>query len=130
MARLTQEQLLEIFNKLKKEVAPYQKGNIKARIDIQGKYDLWAEKKGMMAAGKERNELAFTAIILQSNYVGFYFMPIYCCEPVRKALSPDLLKHLKGKACFHIRSTDPELMKQIKDAMKIGYDAFKKMGWT
>jgi len=130
MARLTQEQLLEIFNRLKKEIAPYQKANIKARIDIEGKYDLWVEKKGMMAAGRERDEIGFTAIILQSSYVGFYYMPVYCCEPVRKQLSPGLLKHLKGKACFHIKSADHELMKQVKEAMKIGYEGYKKNGWT
>ncbi len=130
MAKLTQEQLLEIFNAVKKEVEPYEKGDIKARIDIQGKYDLWVEKpKGLMIMGKKRNEVAFTAVILQSSYVGFYFMPIYCSQPVKEKIAPELLKHLKGKACFHIKSTDPELMKQIKAAMKVGYEGYKKMGW-
>src|SRR5580698_3419205 len=107
MARLTQQELLEIFNALKKEMKPYEKGNIKARIDIEGKYDLWSENPGMFVYNKIRNEVSFVTIILQSNYVGFYYMPIYTnCEEVRNQLSPDLLKHLKGKACFHIKAVD------------------------
>ena len=41
MAKLTQDELLEIFDALKKEVKKYEKGNIKSRIDKEGKYDLW-----------------------------------------------------------------------------------------
>jgi hypothetical protein len=130
MARLTQEQLLEIFNALKKEVQPYERGNIKARIDIEGKYDLWSEKPGMFVHGKVRDEVAFTALILQSNYVGFYFMPVYTnTEDVKSRLSPALLKLLKGKACFHVKAVDKELLKDIKQAMKLGYDEYKKSGW-
>jgi len=131
MARLTQEQLLEIFNALKKEMKPYEKGNIKARIDIEGKYDLWSERPGVLVNNKARNEISFAAIILQSNYVGFYYMPIYTnCESMRSKLSPGLLKLLKGKACFHIKAVDKELLKDIKEAMKIGYEQFKKNGWV
>ena len=49
MAKLTQQELLEIFNAMKKVMKPYEKGNIKARIDIEGKHDLWSEKKIAMS---------------------------------------------------------------------------------
>lgn len=129
MAKLTQEQLLEIFEAVKKEVKPYEKGTIKARIDIQGKYDLWSEKP-VEAFGRKYPAMAFAAVILQSSYIGFYFMPVYGSEKVKEAIPPDLLKTLKGKACFHIKSTDKELMKQIKTALKIGYEGYKKQGWV
>lgn len=129
MAKLTQEQLLEIYNAVYKEVKPYEKGVLKSKIDIQGRYDLWTEKT-VFAAGKSRDEFAFVAIILQSNYVGFYFMPIYTnLEEVKPLLSPDLLKCLKGKGCFHIKKVDAEVIKQIKAAMKVGYAQYKKNGW-
>jgi len=130
MARLTQEQLLEIFNALKKEIKPYEKGTVKARIDIEGKYDLWSEKENIIA-GRLRKEMNFVTIILQSNYVGFYYMPIYTnCDAVREKLSPELLKQLKGKACFHITKTDESVIQDIKQAMKVGYDVYKKNGWV
>jgi len=131
MAKLTQEQLLEIFNALKKEVKPYEKGAIRARIDIEGKYDLWSERPGVNVNNKLKGAVSFTTLILQSSYVGFYYMPIYTnCEAVKNRLSPEFMKHLKGKACFHIKSIDDDLLKDVRDAMKVGYEAFKKNGWV
>ncbi|HLO71964.1 MAG TPA: hypothetical protein VK167_13890 [Flavipsychrobacter sp.] len=129
MAKLTQEELLAIFEAVKKEVKPYEKGTVKARIDIQGKYDLWSEKP-VEAFGRKYPAMAFASVILQSGYVGFYFMPIYGSDKVKETIPPELLKTLKGKACFHIKTTDKELMKQIKQALKTGYDAYKKQGWV
>lgn len=129
MAKLNQEQLLEIYDALYKEVKPYEKGVLKPTIDIQGKYDLWAKKK-VFAAGKMRDEFAFVGLILQSNYVGFYFMPIYTNpEDVRPEIAPDLLKSLKGKSCFHIKKVDKDVLEEIREAMKVGYAQYKKNGW-
>lgn len=129
MAKLTQEELLAIFEAVKKEVKPYEKGTIKARIDIQGKYDLWSEKP-VEAFGRKYPAMAFAAVILQSTYVGFYFMPVYGSEKVKETFTPQLLKTLKGKACFHIKTTDKELMKDIRQALKTGYEAYKTNGWV
>jgi hypothetical protein len=130
MAKLTQEQLLEIFHALKKELKPYEKGTIKALFDMEGKYDLWSVKK-VMAHGKMRDEVSFAALIVQSTYVGFYFMPIYSNpEEMKTILSPELLKCLKGKACFHIKKADADVLKQVKAAMKAGYEQYKKNDWV
>lgn len=129
MAKLTQEELLAIFEAVKKEVKFYEKGTVKARIDIQGKYDLWSEKP-VEAFGRKYPAMAFASVILQSGYVGFYFMPVYGSDKVKETIPPELLKTLKGKACFHIKTTDKDLMKQIKQALKSGYDAYKKQGWV
>ena len=39
-------------------------------------------------------------------------------------------KMLKGKACFHIIKIDEGVVNMVKDAMMIGYDFYKKMGWV
>jgi len=130
MAKLTQESLLAIFRELKEIVQPYQQGTIKARFDMEGKYDLWSEKE-LVAYGKKMNEMFFVQLAIQSGYVGFYFMPVYTnVEEVRSQLGELLLKTLKGKSCFHIKSTDKTLMMQVRDAMKVGYDIYKKNGWV
>jgi hypothetical protein len=129
MAKLNQEQLLEIYNALYKEIKPYEKGILKSKINIQGKYDLWTEKK-VFAQGKMRDEFAFVGLILQSGYVGFYFMPIYTNpEEVRPEITPDLLKSLKGKSCFHIKKVDKDVLEEVREAMKVGYAQYKKNGW-
>ena len=130
MPKLTQEQLLEIFNAVKKQMKPYEKGNVKARFDIQGRYELWTEKPEIPVQGRVRNELAFIGLILQSSYVGFYYTPIYMSsDGLSGKLSPELLKLLKGKGCFHIKAIDTNIQKDIKQAMKVGYEEYKKTGW-
>ncbi len=131
MARLTQQQLLNIFNALKHEMRPFEKAPVKARMDIEGKYDLWSEKEGMVILGKPRQEMSFATIIVQSNYVGFYYMPIYCNRAaIEPLLSAALMSTLKGKACFHIKELDEQLIQDVRHAMKIGYEGYKEMGWV
>ncbi len=132
MARLTQDQLLEIFNILKNELKPYEKGSIVARFDIEGKYDLWSEDKNkMFVYDRMRSEVNFATLIIQSNYVGFYYMPIYSnCEDLKDKLSPGLMSKLKGKACFHIKEINKDVVNEVKQAMKLGYEQYKKNGWV
>lgn len=130
MAKPAQSDLLSIFHELKKELKVYEKGFIKARFDIEGKYDLWSGKPNVFVYDRVRNEMGFASLIVQSTYVGFYYMPIYCNPGVREKLSPNLLKLLRGKACFHIKSVDKELLKDVRQAMKIGYEGYRKNGWV
>jgi len=57
-------------------------------------------------------------------------MPIYVDTSLREVFKPELLKLLKGKSCFHIKKLDSQLEKQIEDALKKGYDLYKKRGWV
>lgn len=100
-----------------------------ARADVDGKYDLWSEKP-IEAAGRKYDAMSFAAAIIQSNYVGFYYMPIYCNPGIAKSLSPALMKLLKGKACFHIKSLDEALEKDIKEALEKGFKEYKSRSWV
>ena len=81
-------------------------------------------------AGRKRDELWFAGIIKQKAYVGFYFMPIYNDpEAMTKLFSPRLLKTLKRKSCFYIKTNDAEMMADIKHALAEGFKFYKKNGW-
>lgn len=125
MAKLSQAELLSIFNALKKELQPYVKGHIKARMDFEGRYELWSEKKDILVNNKVRNEIAFAALIVQSSYVGFYYMP-----SVNTHIGSELLQCLKGRSCFHIKYMDKEILKQVQEALKMGYADYKAKGWV
>lgn len=124
-----QPELIPIFDQLKKMCAAYAKGDLIARGDGPGQYHVWIGKE-VEVAGRVRDDVGFVGLLVQKGYVGFYFMPIYTDTSLKKYLAPELLKCLKGKTCFHIKKNDPALMKQIKDALKLGYDDFKKKGWV
>jgi len=71
----------------------------------------------------------FAGFTIQSNFVGFYFMPVYIDTTLKAVFEPKLLKLMKGKSCFHIKELDYLLEKQIKKALKIGFNLYKKRGW-
>lgn len=123
----TQEDLIKIYNELKPILKKYENPLI-AKIDLDSRYDLWSVKD-LVIEGKKRNEVAFAALIIQSSYVGFYFMPTYTHTEIQQVFHPDLLKLLKGKSCFHIKSVTAELKFHIEEAVKKGYELYQSKGW-
>lgn len=125
-----QSELVVIFEAIKKMVQPYEKkGAFKLHAGTGGQFNMVSHKP-VEIAGRKREELWFVSALVQKGYVGFYFMPIYDNPSMGKLLSPELMKCLKGKACFHIKKNDPVIMKEIEKAIKIGYEAYKKNGWV
>ena len=83
----------------------------------------------MVIDGREKDGLYFASLIQQKDAVGFYFMPIYCCAEVKARLSPELLRYLDGKSCFHLRVLTPQLKKDVAAALKVGLEAYRARHW-
>lgn len=118
---------MEVFSRLKRILKEFE-DPLRPKFDLDSKYDLWSFKK-IEIAGRKRKEVFFASIIIQSSYVGFYYMPIYADISLQEVFKPELLKLLKGKTCFHIKELTPELENQINDALKMGYSLYEKRGW-
>lgn len=119
--------LITIYKKLKMILKKYE-NPLKPKFDLDSKYDLWSFKD-LEIAGRKRKEVYFAGLIIQSKYVGFYYMPVYTDTTLKEVFKPELLKLLKGKSCFHIRQLDENLERQIKEALNTGYQLYKKRGW-
>ncbi|MGJ4746093.1 DUF1801 domain-containing protein [Leptospira sp. SA-E8] len=124
-----QPELVPIFDEIKKLIKPYKKGSLKEREGTGGQYSLVSEME-IEVDGKKKPEVYFVGLLVQKGYVGFYFMPIYAEPELKKVFPQELLKCLKGKSCFYIKKKDPVLLSQIKDALKLGYEEYKKKGWV
>ncbi len=92
-------------------------------------YNLVSEK-AIEVEGRKKPEVYFASILVQKGYVGFYFMPIYMYSEANIIVKPELMKCLKGKACFYIKKKDPVIMDQIKEALEKGYEAYRQKGWV
>ena len=123
-----QPELIPIFEEIKKLLMPYEKGSIKLRGGSGGQVTLVSEKP-VVIEGRKRDRLWFAAALIQKGYVGFYYMPVYGEGAIKSVIKPELLKCLKGKACFHIKKYDREIFGQIKDALALGYKAWSQRGW-
>lgn len=100
-----------------------------ARNDFASHYELWSEKD-IVIEGRKRKEIYFAGIIIQSSFVGFYFMPIYADTTLKEIFEPELLSTLKGKPCFHIKKLDKKLLRQIKKVLEVGFKLYKMRGWV
>lgn len=125
---LSQQELVEIYNGLKKILKKYE-DPFKPKLDLDSRYDLWSFKN-IEIDGRKRKEVFFASIIIQSTYVGFYFMPVYADTSLKEVFKPELLKLLKGKSCFYIRDLSPEIVAQIEEALEIGYKLYVDRGWV
>jgi hypothetical protein len=122
-----EKDLIKIFGRLKKVLKKFE-DPLKPNFDLDTKYDLWSFKD-LVIAGRKRKEVYFAGLIIQSKYVGLYYMPVYTDTSLKDVFKPELLKLLKGKSCFHIKQLDAGLEKQIKEALEKGYALYKKRGW-
>src|SRR5271157_24217 len=82
-------------------------------------------QKPLVIGGRKKDELWFASIIQQKDSVGFYFMP----ADAKSKLSPELLKHLDGKSCFHFKTLTPALKKHVAAALKVGLEVYRKNKW-
>lgn len=58
--------------------------------------------------------------------MSFYLTPLFGCHELKAKLSPDLLKHLDGKTCFHMKALTPCLKKDVDATLKLALAVYKK----
>lgn len=121
------DELIEVYKRLKEILKQYE-DPLTSKFDFDSRYDLWSVKD-LVIAGRNRKEVSFAALIIQSNYVGFYYMPVYTDVEIKSVFGPELLKLLKGKSCFHIKHLNEVIEKQIIEALTVGYSLYKDRGW-
>jgi len=125
-----QPELAAIFESIKEMMTRYDgKASLKLHAPTGGQANLVSHKP-VVIGGRKRDELWFVSALVQKGYVGFYYMPIYMNDPMKKLFSPEFIQCLKGKACFHIKKASPSIMEEIEKAIRIGYDSYVKRGWV
>jgi len=120
-------ELKHLFQRLKSMLKEYE-AIFQSKHNDEKRYDLWSFKP-VEILGRKRKEVFFAELIIRKDYVGFYYMPIYTDNELKKVFKPELLSLLKGKSCFHVRELDGELETKIADALRIGFDLYKERGW-
>ena len=119
-----------VFDELKAILSAHAAGLAERSGGVKNKrdYQLYSEKP-VVVEGRKRDEMYFAGLIQQKGSIGFYFFPVYSCEDVKAKLSPELLKHLDGKACFHFNQLTLELKKDVREALKVGLKAYRERKW-
>lgn len=80
--------------------------------------------------GKKPQNTYFAGVIKQKNYVSFYFSPVYSHpDDFKPKISSDLNRFLKGKSCFNLTKTTPELIAEIDNLLDLGIKKYKEIKW-
>ena len=117
----------QIFRAIRPLMARYAPP-LQPRTDVEGRYELWSPEPVALPGGTPK-DVFFAGLIIQSSYVGFYFMPLAADEDRGSVFEPELLAFLKGKSCFHVRRLDDGLLGQIAAALGRGRDIWVRRGW-
>jgi hypothetical protein len=73
---------------------------------------------------KNKQRVFFGAVQVKKSYVSYHLMPIYMCDELLSTISPDLKKHMQGKACFNFKAVDATLFKELAKLTKAGAARF------
>ena len=71
----------------------------------------------------------FASTIARKDMVSFHFMPIYYDKDRYATIAPNLLKSLKGKACFNFKKVEQIDQKEMVALLKQGALVWKKRGY-
>lgn len=100
-------------------------------LENEGAYNLI--HKGIVEFDKyKRDEVYFASLLIQKNFVGFYFMPQYTTENGPEFYSAkNLISLLKGKSCYNITESafTAEVEADLDAALRKGLTAYKEKGW-
>jgi hypothetical protein len=110
-----------VYDELKKLMAPYAKGTLKANetaIDFQ--------LIGPPVPRSRGKAVWFGAVRIGKAYVSYHLMPVYAFPDLLDGISPELKKRMQGKSCFNFTAIDRLLFKELKRLTKAGYDRFKQ----
>ena len=112
--------LQSVFEQLKSILQNFEP-RLLLKVDEPGSYSLDAPY-----SEKYKRELFFGAAQIKKNYVSYYLFPVYMFPELLKGMSPELKKRMQGKSCFNFTSIDKELLSELKQLTKSGFERFKK----
>jgi hypothetical protein len=114
----------EVFDALR-GVLETHAGRMIVQADTASEYQLCSSEL------KDRigRPLMFAAVQVKKNYVTFHLMPMSGSVALNAALSPELKKHMQGKACFNFKTAADAVAhrKELAELTRRGANGFKNM---
>ena len=117
----------EVFEALKGVLEPYVQRGLTVTADDETSYEL-VSMRPVEIEGRKMDRMYFVGIRNGKTAAVLHYFPIYCVDLAPK-LDPALRKLLKGKTCFNFKKIDEPLLQAVREALDIGFDAFREKGW-
>ncbi len=72
-----------------------------------------------------KNHPMMFGAVMKKSYISFHLVPLYLKPELTKAISPELMKRMQGKACFNFRKSEPVLFKELEAVTATSLKAFE-----
>jgi len=119
MTNLTEIQSM-LKDMFKSHVPPLQ-----VRKDNENVFEVAGTKK-VMQGKRKVDGYYFGSVVPKPRDIRLYYFPIYTHSNEFTWISDELRKCLKGKSCFHIKTLDDSLVKDISAMIAKGVELYKK----
>jgi len=102
---------------------------LKVVADTEVKFEVSGTVPTMQ--GKQKVDgIYFASVVPKPKDVRFYFFPMYThSDALKPSMSPELAKRLKGKSCYHIKSLDENLQKELESLVAEAVKLYQNDGW-
>jgi hypothetical protein len=77
---------------------------------------------------RNQAEMFFGAVVVMKRSVSFHLMPVYAFPDMLKQATPELRKRMQGKSCFHFKTVEPALFRELDALTREGLERFKAAG--
>jgi hypothetical protein len=111
----------QVFTALRGLLMPYE-GRLVGKFRDPNYYYL----ESLIPTYKNRT-MFFAAVSSGKSYVSFHLMPVYGDPHLIRSVSPELRKHMQGKACFNFKTVDEESFSELARLTAAGYETFKRL---
>ncbi len=115
-----QHEFPAVFESLKSILEPYAE-HLTLKADTHDTYYLDGPY-----SKKWKKDLFFASAQIKKTYVSFYLMPVYMFPDLLKGISPELRSHMQGKSCFNFKRVEPDLLRELAELVRLGYERFQK----
>lgn len=119
-------ELIEIKSRIQ-ELLKTQMPPLRIRTDNDKTFEVCGSIQAMQGRRKV-DGYYFASVMEKPKDIRFYFFPIYTHADHFTEVSPELLKALKGKSCFHLKNVSEEMMEEIKDMIEKGVLLYESDG--
>ena len=109
------------FRGLRKVLKPYDKKLRIIKDDLNG---YMSESKSIRYQWKP---VMFDSITSKS-YVAFHLFPVYMFPDLLKGISPELKKHMQGKACWNFKKAEGKLFAELEELVNASFRRFAELG--
>lgn len=77
-----------------------------------------------------KKRLFFGAVQIKKRYVSYHLMPVYVFPDLLSSMSEDLKRRMQGKSCFNFTSADDQMLSELAELTKTGYQRYQEAGYV